>query len=168
MARRRGTRIDTIAALDMETMRPMFGFGAQHFGPIAKLMGVRFPSVFSTTFIGPLPVGAGETVCLTTPAFTPPLDGATIVILWNASISAGASVTSNNFRIRRGVDITGVQIATNPFNLVTSGGTLNALSGIVVDTPGAVTGVQYTLTVQQISSTGAGTWRDGIVFAFAL
>jgi hypothetical protein len=168
MGRRRGTRIDSIAALDMETMRPMFGFGAQHFGPIARAMGVRFPSAFSNTFIGPLPANATETVVCTTPPLTLPLDGATVILLWLFSYTAGTGNTTTGMLLRRGTTIAGalVNAATNSGQAVPTGPDI--LSGCYFDTPGAVAGQQYSLTIQQFGASAAGTFRDVALLAFAL
>jgi hypothetical protein len=168
MGRRRGTRIDTIAALDMETMRPMFGFGSQHFGPIAKAMGVRFPSVATNTFIGPLPANANETVVLTTPPLTLPLDGATVILPWMAYLTTGTGTTSIAYRIRRGTTTAGVLLNQNPWFFTSGPGNGLTVGGWYFDTPGAVAGQQYSLTIVQSAATAAAVWGDGALMAFAL
>jgi hypothetical protein len=168
MGRRHGTRIDSIAALDMETMRPMFGFGAQHFGPIAKAMGVRFPSIATNTFIGPLPANATETVVLTTPLLTLPIDGAQIFLFWCGCINAGTGTTVITYRIRRGTTAAGANIALGVWTQLTTVGNAAMLSGCYFDTPGIVAGQQYSLTAAQTGATAAGVWIDGALLAFAL
>lgn len=131
-------------------------------------MGARFPSVFTTTFIGPLPANANETVVLTTPPFTPALDGVAIFLLWFGCLTAGATVTQLSWRIRRGTTVSGAVVGANPWaNNVTAGNFVNN-SGWYIDTPGAVGGQQYTLTVVQSGASGAGAWQDGAFIAFAL
>jgi len=42
-------------------------------------MGVRFPSVSSTTFIGPLPASAAETALITSPTLNLSLDNQVVM-----------------------------------------------------------------------------------------
>jgi hypothetical protein len=131
-------------------------------------MGVRFPSVFSTTFIGPLPANATETAILTTPPLSPSLDGAAIFLLWFAAMTAGTSVTAHVFRIRRGTTTGGALVGANPWTDTLAATNLKNSSGWYVDLPGAVGGQQYTLTVVQTAATVAGTFQDGALLAFML
>ena len=131
-------------------------------------MGVRFPSVASTTFIGPLPASGVETLLLTTPPINEPIDNAQVLLQWYASITAGTSTTSFQFRIRRGTLITSpVVFAGNSF--VTVVATQNYIaSGCYPDSPGIVAGQQYSLTIVQGAATGAGTFLDGALVAMVL
>jgi hypothetical protein len=131
-------------------------------------MGVRFPSVQTNTFVGPLPASAVETVVLTTPPLTLPLDGAVVILLWMAMIAGGATTTDLDFRLRRGTTSAGVQVGATSWNLTAVVGSGRALGGWYFDTPGAVAGIQYSLTVAQVGATGAGTFNDGALLAFAL
>jgi len=132
-------------------------------------MGVRFPSVFTNTFIGPLPANATETVIATTPPLTITLDFAQVLLFWACSFSVvGASVTSHSFRIRRGTTAAGTVVFVATFaNNATAGG-FSTTSGVYADTPGAVAGQQYSLTVAQNAATGAGTINDLALIAMTL
>jgi hypothetical protein len=131
-------------------------------------MGVRFPSVQTNTFIGPLPASAVETVVLTTPPLTLPLDGATVLLLWSIQITGGATTTATSVQIRRGTSTAGPVVSAGAWLFVMTAGQRYTVSGWYFDTPGAVAGQQYSLTVSQTAATGAGTWIDGAMLAFAL
>jgi|SRR6267154_6262283 len=131
-------------------------------------MGVRFPSVASNVFVGPLPANATETVICTTPPFTPPLDFSQIFIHWFFACAAGTGTTSLVYRLRRGTTIAGVLIGLNQWADVVSAtfGIFN--SGVYIDNPGAVSGQQYSLTVAQTAATGAATLPDVCMVVYAL
>lgn len=131
-------------------------------------MGVRFPSVFTQVFIGPLPANATETVLCTTPPFSPPLDNAPIFFQWFCTILAGASVTGHTFRIRRGTTAAGAFIGAGAWVDTAAAAVQRNHSGNYVDTPGAVGGAQYSLTLVQTAATGAGTLTDVYMLAFSL
>lgn len=131
-------------------------------------MGVRFPSVFTNTFIGPLPANATETVLCTTPLLTPSLDGAPIFLQWFCTILAGASVTGHTFRIRRGTTSGGVFVGAGSWVDVAAAGVQRNHSGNYNDLPGAISGQQYSLTLVQTAATGAGTLTDVYMLAFSL
>lgn len=131
-------------------------------------MGVRFPQIASTTFVGPLPASAAETVILTTPPLNISLDFSQIIIQWACDILAGASTTSLVFRLRRGTTVAGTLINAAAWTHTLAAAASAVMSGVYVDTPGAVAGQQYSLTVVQTAATGAGTFNDGCLLAFAL
>lgn len=141
--------------------------GAHLARAVAK-MGVRYPSVFTSTFVGPLPAGAAETVILTSPPLTLPLDGAVVFILYWFNIIPGTSTTFFTGNIRRGTTAGSPAVTTSPAITPTVAGTQASLSCIFFDSPGAVAGVQYSGTVSQIAATGAGTFQLGALLAFAL
>jgi hypothetical protein len=131
-------------------------------------MGVRFPSVVTNTFVGPLPANANETVVATLPPLTLPLDGATVFISYSCDLTPGASVTSHVFRLRRGTTVVSALVNfANFVSTVTAGARLMS-SGFYFDNPGAVGPVQYSLTVVQTAATGAGVFNDVAMMAFAL
>lgn len=131
-------------------------------------MGVRFPSVQSNTFIGPLPASAVETVVLTTPPLTIPLDFATIFLLWDAEINGGTSTTAFGYSIRRGTTVAGPLVQASGRFVTAVVGSARTCSGVAFDVPGAVAGQQYSLTVVQQGAAAAGVWNDGYLIAFAL
>lgn len=131
-------------------------------------MGVRFPSVFSTTFVGPLPANATETVICTTPPLTLPLDFAQVNLHWFFSILTGTGTTSLGYQIRRGTT-TGGTALLGASQVQTIAAATNGLSGgCAVDTPGAVAGQQYSLTIVQTGATAAGAAGFVCLIAYAL
>lgn len=161
-------RINTRVVSDILSGRVLEREGYEHAGAIARAMGVRFPSVISNTFVGPLPAGAGETVVLTTPPISEPIDGAQVILLWQASITAGASVTSHVFHLRRGTTATDTGVGAGPWTDQIAAAAGRTSSGFYFDFPGVVAGQQYSLTVIQTAATGAGTWLDGALLAMVL
>jgi hypothetical protein len=131
-------------------------------------MGVRFPSVFTNTFVGPLPANATETVVLTTPPLNLALDFATVFLQWCASINPGTSTTALLYRLRRGTTAAGTLVGTSFNSGTLTVGVALTVSGCYFDTPGAVAGQQYSLTVSQTADTVAGVWIDGALLAYAL
>jgi hypothetical protein len=132
-------------------------------------MGVRFPSVASNTFIGPLPASNAETVVLTTPPINEPIDNAQIILMWVANILAGTATTSLVFHVRRGTTAVGTSVGVAGGWVVTlAAGQDGNSSGWYFDFPGIVAGQQYSLTVSQTAATGAGTWIDGALLAMVL
>lgn len=131
-------------------------------------MGVRFPSVASTTFIGPLPANATEVIVLTTPPLNIPLDFAQVLIFWYFSIVCGTGTSGLQPHLRRGTTTGGTQINSGTGGIQATAGAAGTLSGFFVDTPGAVAGQQYSLGVAQIGATAAGVFEEGCVIAFAL
>jgi hypothetical protein len=131
-------------------------------------MGVRFPSVASNTFVGPLPANATETVILTTPPINEPVDNAQVLLLWFTSITAGTSTTSFQFKIRRGTTITGTVILAGTCFVTVVAAQNYISSGCYFDLPGIVAGQQYSLTIIQGAATVAGTFLDGALMALVL
>jgi hypothetical protein len=136
--------------------------------PFAKLMGVRFPTVASTTFIGPLPANATETAVLTTPGLNLPIDNAQVLLFFMAVMTAGTSVTSHVFRIRRGTTTGGTLVGAAGWSQTIAAAAFGTSSGWYADSPGVAAEQQYTLTVVQTAATVAGTWTDGSLIAVVL
>ena len=131
-------------------------------------MGVRFPSVASNAFIGPLPANATETRLLTTPPINEPVDNAQVLLFWMANITAGTSVTSHVFRIYRGLGAPSVSIGAAIWTQTVVAGQNNIMTGTYFDLPGIVAGQVYSLTVIQTGATVAGVWADGCLTAMVL
>lgn len=131
-------------------------------------MGVRFPTVATTTFIGPLPASAVETVVLTTPPINEPIDNAQIILMWMGLINAGTGTSQLGWRIRRGAGITGTQLGVAVWVNTQTVGVTNVSGGFYFDFPGVVAGQQYSLTVSQTGATAAGAWQDGSLLAMVL
>lgn len=131
-------------------------------------MGVHFPSVFSNTFVGPLPANATETVVLVSPPINLPLDNAQVIVNWFANVIAGTNTTAFAYRIRRGTGTTGPLIAPGPWSQTVTAGNSVHLSGTYADTPGVVAGQQYALTIVQSAASAAGTFNDGGIAVFVL
>jgi hypothetical protein len=168
MGRRRGTRIDTIAALDMETMRPMYGFGAQHFGPIAKAMGVRFPSGAGGYNGTVLPANNTETLVATSTPLILPFDNAIVFLLMMLNILAGTGTTSISLSIRLGPLITSPLLGAPFVHTLAAGNSASIPLNTQHNSAGAAGPLQYSMTVIQTGATAAGTVNLASVMAFAL
>lgn len=130
-------------------------------------MGVRFPSVVSNTIVNATVVTTAETVIATTPAFSPPVDGATVLVFAYCTFTIGASTNVLFFRLRRGTTTSGQLVQTvaaqenNPVPIV-------CRSFLYFDQPSTFSGLQWSLTVAQQAATGNGTVNDVCIMAFAL
>jgi hypothetical protein len=131
-------------------------------------MGVRFPSVATNTFVGPLPASAVETVVLTTPPINEPIDNAQVLLFWMAAINPGTSTTALVYRLRRGTTIAGALVGVAGLQVSVAAGVPNLASGWYFDFPGVVAGQQYSLTVVQTADTVAGAFVDGCLIAMVL
>lgn len=131
-------------------------------------MGVRFPSQQSNLIANALPASAAETVIAVSPPLNISLDFSVILIFWAWVIVAGTGTTGLQTRIRRGTTTAGAQVQAAAPNFTTVAGNNVVNSYFAFDTPGAVAGQQYALTVVQIGATAAGTLTDVEILAFAL
>jgi hypothetical protein len=130
-------------------------------------MGVRFPSVFSTTSQAVVPAAGTNTVILTTPPLTLPLDGATVALLWSWNGTVGAGTTSMAVTINRSLSL-GINVLATTTQPVTAAANFS-MAGIAIDpNPGAVGGVQYTMQMSGTGTTGAFANGNLALFAFAL
>ena len=161
-------RINTRVVSDIRTGEILERVAHDYRGVIARCMGVRFPTVASNTFVGPLPASAAETVVLTTPGISEPIDNAQVLLLWTASITPGTSTTSLVYRLRRGTTTAGTLVNASTFSFTTVAANLTTVSGWYFDSPGTVAGQQYSLTVVQTADTVAGAWVDGALIAMVL
>lgn len=131
-------------------------------------MGVRYPSVFSNTLANALPASNAETVVCVTPPLTLPIDSAAVFLFAYISGVAGTATTQWVARLRRGTGLTGTVVqAVVPAEAVVAGNNV-ILTVLYFDTPGAVAGQQYALTISQTSATGAASGVDVAMLAFAL
>jgi hypothetical protein len=130
-------------------------------------LGVRLPSVSSITLLTAVLTSATETAFVTSPGLNLSLDNALVQIYWMVQLNTGAGTTQIQIKLRRGIDITGLQVGANWNNVVTAS-TNRQLSGCYIDTPGIVAGQQYTVTALQIASAGAGTFSDACIIAMVL
>lgn len=131
-------------------------------------MGVRNPSAATNTFIGPLPATAAETIVFTTPLLNLSLDNATVLLYFCIDITAGATATAHRFIIRRGTALTSPSVMVATLQTTEVAGARNTGSGVYFDLPGVAADLQYTLTIQQIAATGAGSFIDGSLLAMVL
>lgn len=130
-------------------------------------MGVRFPSVQSNTLVNANVAINAETIVLTTAGLTPPLDSAVVLLVWFMIHTVGATAGGSTYRLRRGNALTSPLINLAVGATVTAGNTV-LHSGSYFDTPGAVSGQQYTLTCIDTGSTAVGAINDASLLAFAL
>ena len=139
-----------------------------HLARAVPLMGVRFPSVASSIFIAAPPASGAETVAVTTPPLTLPLDFAQVLLWWYVELVVGAGTTNCTQKLRRGASTASLLIITGAALTVTAGNTVG-FTGLFVDNPGAVAGVQYSIAFLGTGTTGA--WAQGsfsTMIAFAL
>jgi hypothetical protein len=132
------------------------------------LMGVRMASVFSNTFIGPLPANANETLMFTTGPLGLAVDNAPVMLFFIGTVVAGTSTTSHNYRLRRGTLVTSPLIHTAAFAQTCAAGNTVVVSGCYFDLPGVAAGLQYSLTIAQAAATVAGVFSDGALLAMVL
>jgi len=111
--------------------------------------------------------GAAEAVIATTPPLNISLDFSQIIVIWYFVLFTGATTTSLIVLLRRGTTITGTLVNVSLGDGVAAGVNLRR-SGVYVDTPGAVAGQQYSLTLTQTGATGNGALNDVCLIAFSL
>lgn len=131
-------------------------------------MGVRFPSVQSSTFVGPLPASAAETIVCGVGPLNPSIDGAPVLIFWSMTYTPGTSNTAAIFTLRRGNTLAGVAFQLQPWQTPVTAGARVIASGWYPDSPGVVAEQVYILTIQQVAATVAGTLPDVSLIAMVL
>ena len=131
-------------------------------------MGVRFPSAVTTVSVGIYGATGAEALVLTTPPLTLPLDFAQVFLFWWVAFNCGTGTTAVNTRIRRGPLITSQAFDPGLANAAVTANTIVSLCGCFLDTPGAVTGQQYSITLAGTGTTGAGNFQEGCMIAFCL
>ena|SRR6267378_1564303 len=131
-------------------------------------MGVRLPTVASTTMLAAAIVTTAETAVVTTPPLNISLDFAQ-VLLWFAVYIGQCGTASTNIiaKIRRGSGIGGTQVNVNMATLASPGNS-GFISGVYVDTPGAVAGQQYTVSITMQAATTNSSIVDVCLLAAAL
>lgn len=133
-------------------------------------MGVRFPSVFANKIGQGLSlVTTAETLIDTTPALSPPIDGAAVFIFWYVKLVLGTGITGLTYKLYRGATLSGT-VLTDQFQDQggLGGGNEVTRSGVWVDTPGNVAGVQYTLSLTQTGATANGAAHEWSFIAMVL
>ena len=126
----------------------------------ATTITVPFQYAASNAFVGPLPANANETVVLTTPLMNIPA-GSILGIYWMFSYTPGTSNTSAKFNIRQGATASGALVNNGTLQGPVTAAVNALFSGMYYDTLAPANGIQYSLTIQQIAATGAGTFLDG-------
>ncbi len=131
-------------------------------------MGVRFPSQGSNVLVNNTITTTVETVLCTSPPLSLPLDFALVLLSWYLLIGIiGTAATTATVRIRRGAG-TGGTVINNPVAVPVTAGSSVSLSGCYIDTPGAVAGQQYSVTVTMGAATANSTPSDTCLLAYAL
>jgi hypothetical protein len=131
-------------------------------------MGVRFPGVATTAIVnGSCPI-LTETVVLTTPPLSPPLDNAQVYLIWSLKLNTGNQPQTLSYTLRRGTTnggaVVGFQAQASEVASV-----ILFRGGCYVDTPGVVAGQQYSLTLNITTASGTATAAlDGCLMAFVL
>lgn len=130
-------------------------------------MGVHNASVGTIAGLGIYGAAGTEIIVFTTPPLNIPLDNSQITLAWYLQFNTGAGTTSYALRIRRGNALAGALV--NILNQVAcAAATVISCGGVYVDTPGAVGGQQYSLTLAGTGTSGAATFGDGSLIAFVL
>lgn len=130
-------------------------------------MGVRWPTATTTTLVTGTIVTTAETVILTTPPLTLPLDFAQVMIFWYHLLLVGTGGVTATVNLRRGTAVSSTLINISQGVTVAAGNRV-VLAGCYIDTPGAVGGQQYSTTITVGSATANSTVNDGALLAFAL
>ena len=95
------------------------------------------------------------------------LDFEQVLIFAYFNITPGASTTGVTGRIRRG-NSTAAPLVSLANTITVVAAQSYHLAMVYIDTPGAVAGVQYTLTGQTIAQTAQATLADGCIIVMAL
>ncbi len=131
-------------------------------------MGVRFPFAATSAIVNNTVLTSTETVVLSTPQFSPPLDNAAVLIMVMWSMVTPGTVTNYNYNLRRG------NLVTSPLVNVGNQVIVEPLSSrflrmlMFVDTPGALGPVQYSLSIVGNGATGNTLLDYGTIVAMAL
>lgn len=131
------------------------------------MVGVRFPSGGSSAIVNVTLTNGAEVVVCTTPPLIISQDFAQIMLVWYIAAQAGNTTTTYTARLRRGTTAGGtlVNVATA---IPCTGNAIFEASGAYVDTPGAVSAQQYSLTITNAGGSGNGLVNDVSLLAFAL
>jgi hypothetical protein len=125
-------------------------------------MGVRFPGSGNTTLVAASVVTTAETVVLTSNLINLALDFEQVLIFWWLSITTAANTTGIKWLLRRGAAVASTLINVNVTEAIAAS-TLVTRGGCYVDTPGAVAGLQYSLTVTCVAASANATVNDGCI-----
>lgn len=132
-------------------------------------MGVRFPSAAAAQQAGNITVGQNvETIVATSPPLNIPLDFAQVFLFWCVNWLTPASTTGYFWKLRRGTTVSGAQLNITTTADAVAAATQVFSSGCYIDTPGAVAGQQYILTLTTVAATATGTSQDAMLIALVL
>lgn len=132
-------------------------------------MGVRFPFTSITNSNTTVATNI-ETILLTLPPFSPPVDAAQVILLAEVVITSGTGTTAILLQIKRGTTTGGAVITSFGGNAgrTAVAGNVDIISRIGFDNPGIVAGQQYVLTATQTSGSANGTANSATLMAFVL
>lgn len=122
-------------------------------------MGVRFPGQGTTTPQTTVITASGETLIGVSAPLNIALDFQQVMIFWYMLMTCGTGTVNVIVRLYRGSSTAGT-LLNSGLSATATAATNFPSGGCFVDTPGAVAGQQYALSVQQGSGTGGGTLRD--------
>jgi hypothetical protein len=130
-------------------------------------MGVHAVTKGTNTLVNTtIPTTTETLVCLLT-FDALPIDFAQVLLIGQMLVIPGTATTLLQARIRQGNGTTGTSVGIADITGQTVGsGT--GLCVLAIDTPGAVAGMQYSLTITQISATGAGSVNNATFMGFIL
>lgn len=122
-------------------------------------MGVRFPGSGNNTIVAATIVTTAETVVATSNALSPALDFELIIILWEVTLTIGTTGNLLTPKLRRGTTVAGTLVNVGTGVTVVAPNVVK-LSGVYTDTPGAVAGQQYSITLTVGAATANSTVSD--------
>lgn len=93
------------------------------------------------------------------PAMSVTQDGDPIAVTGTANITTGTGTTAVTVRCRRGTGVAGALVGVSIVH-PQAASTQDEISFDFTDSPGAVAGQTYSITVQQTAGTGAGTFNS--------
>jgi hypothetical protein len=134
---------------------------------VKNLGGGRPPIVFSTTILANVN-NAVETQVGVTPPISPGIDSAVILVLFMwGTFAVGTTGTQAIMRVRQGNGVAGAVVNINTNETVIAGNTYSN-TAFVVDTPGAVAGLQYSGTVSVTAATAVTNTNQMTMLAMAI
>lgn len=129
-------------------------------------MGVRFPFVYSTTYLGGGWNNPAQLLC-TTPPLIPPFDNTAVIVLWSLDGTIGTGGTGVKVQLYRGASVASPTFYTSANFTVVAGNTYS-FSGMFIDTPGLGSGMQYSLGTILTGESSSGVVNDCAIAAFVL
>lgn len=130
-------------------------------------MGVRFPSGTATVLLAATLVTTAETIVVTCGPIINLFDSAVAIIFWTAVVTFGTAITAIIPRIRAGTTLAGTLVNSAP-SLTAIAANTAQISGSSTSTLGTSSGIQFSLTLQQVAATGNAAIAEAGISAIVL